>query len=56
VFDVAGRQVATLLDQVPFDPGVHAVEFDGRMLPSGVYLCRLQAGAAHEIRRMVLTR
>ncbi|NBC66637.1 MAG: T9SS type A sorting domain-containing protein [Bacteroidetes bacterium] len=43
VFDLTGRQVATLVDgQV--QAGTHNVRFDGSSLSSGVYIYRLQTG------------
>jgi hypothetical protein len=53
VFDVLGREVATLLNEVK-DPGTYTVQFDGARLPSGVYYYRLQSGAASQVKRMVL--
>jgi hypothetical protein len=55
VFDLLGREVATLVDE-PMDQGVHAVPFDGGMLASGVYVYRLEAGTDVAVRRMVLIR
>ena len=40
VFDVLGREVATLLNEVK-EPGTYTVKFDGAGLASGVYFCRL---------------
>jgi len=37
-------------------PGEHAVDFDRRMLPSGVYLYRLRIGLHVETRRMTVLR
>ena len=54
VFDVAGREVATLVNHASLQAGPHELAFDGRGLPSGVYLCRLDAGPASETRRIVL--
>jgi hypothetical protein len=55
VFDLLGREVATLVDEVK-QPGAYTVEFDGSDLPSGVYLCRLQAGGFEQVRKMLLTK
>jgi murein tripeptide amidase MpaA len=58
VYDVAGRRVRTL-SRGRKEAGVHAVAWDGRneigrLMPSGVYFCTLQAesGALH--RRVIL--
>jgi hypothetical protein len=53
VFDLAGREVATLVNGV-LERGAHSVEFDGANLASGVYVYTLQAGATVESRKMVL--
>lgn len=50
VFDLLGRQVATLIDSHLL-PGRHAVEWRAQSLPAGVYVCRLQweYGAAAQL-------
>ena len=53
VFDISGREAAGLVNQVQ-TPGIHRVVFDGTRLSSGVYLCRLRAGAFSMIRKMLL--
>ena len=55
VFTVMGQEIATVVDRVA-EPGSHAIEFDARELPSGIYLYRLQAGSFVETRRMLLIR
>lgn len=59
VFDVAGRRVATR--HAPGSQGWQRVPFDGRndtgrLLPSGVYFYRVQAGGETVTRKMVLHR
>jgi len=62
VYDVAGRLVATLVDDVKAPhPGGHRVSWDGRSLdgrhmPSGVYVTRLSVDGHVESRKMVLLR
>jgi len=53
LFDLGGRQVATLLDQV-MSPGVHAADLDASRLPAGVYYCRMQAGGRVQSARLVI--
>lgn len=53
VFDLLGREVATLVDGVQA-AGTHSVTFDGTHLPSGIYFYRLQAGDFVAARKMVL--
>jgi hypothetical protein len=52
VFDILGREVAVLVNEVK-DGGTHSVSFDASDLPSGVYYCRLVAGASRQTRKMV---
>ena len=56
VFDLTGKEVATLLHNEPKPAGVHAMTFDAQNLPSGMYLYKVQAGGFVETKRMVLIR
>jgi hypothetical protein len=53
VFDVLGREVATLVNEVK-QPGTYTVQFSGSGLASGVYFYRLQAGQYVECRKMIV--
>jgi hypothetical protein len=53
VFDINGRQVATLADEI-MSAGSHARVFDGSAFASGVYLYRLEAGNEVKSGKMVL--
>ena len=60
IFDVRGREVATLLSQV-LDPGRLTVKWDGTdnrgiKLPGGVYLSRLTTQSRSETGRIILIR
>lgn len=60
IFDVTGRKVYTLLDEVQA-PGRYRIAWDGKdgaglSLPSGVYFCRLQSGTQVRVQKMVLLR
>ena len=60
VYDVAGREVAVLLDESR-EPGRHATSWDGRGshghgMPSGVYFLRLETDSGTESRSVVLRR
>jgi hypothetical protein len=53
VFDMAGRQVATLVNQI-MSAGTHTVNFDASDLSSGIYMYRLQAGSTVLTRKLTL--
>jgi hypothetical protein len=55
VYDVLGRVVARLVAGEQ-GAGWHAVTFDGSLLPSGVYLYRLEAGSFTQSRTMLLVK
>lgn len=55
VFDMLGRQVATLVDEMK-TPGLYRVRWDARSLSSGIYHYRLRAGTFVETRKLVLLR
>lgn len=53
VFDLLGREVATLVNEVK-SPGVHTVKWDASRLSSGIYLYRLEAGKFVNVKKMIL--
>ena len=60
VYDIAGRRVRTLVDEVRL-PGRHRVIWAGRdnhgqRVASGVYFCRLEVGRWSESRRLLRLR
>lgn len=55
VFDLAGRQVATLA-QGRMEAGRHEVAFNAANLPSGLYLARLQTEQGQQVSRLILTK
>ena len=55
VFDVLGREVATLVNSVE-QPGYKSAKFNANNLVSGVYYYRLQAGNFVETKKLVLLR
>jgi len=62
VYDAAGREVATLLDE-PRVPGVHSVTFEpekdgeaGLAVSSGVYFYTLHSGIQTETKKMILVK
>jgi hypothetical protein len=52
VFDLAGKEVATLLNE-PKRAGTYQVQFDARNLASGMYLARLEATKAYDDAPMI---
>ncbi|MBN2000794.1 T9SS type A sorting domain-containing protein, partial [candidate division KSB1 bacterium] len=42
LFDITGRQVSVLMDG-KLDPGEYKLKFEGGELPSGIYICQVQA-------------
>jgi hypothetical protein len=55
VFDVLGREVATLVNEVR-PAGVYTIRWDASSIPSGVYFYRIQVGSFAETRKMVLAK
>jgi hypothetical protein len=56
VYDLLGRLVVTLFDEVAEPHVLYIVSFDGRMLSSGVYLSVLQTAEGVHVKKMVLVR
>jgi len=54
--DLTGREVARLVDERAQQAGPYAVKFDGRELPAGVYLLRLEVSTNQIVRKIVLLR
>ena len=55
VYDVAGREVATLVNENK-SPGNYSVVFDAGNLASGMYVYRLEAGSFRAARKMLVTK
>jgi len=55
VFDALGREVETLVEEQR-GAGFHTVRFDGRDLPSGLYICTLTAAGTRLSRWMTLAK
>ncbi len=53
VFDVLGREVATLVNQYQ-SVGNHAVNFNAASLSSGIYFYKLEAGSFQSIKKLIL--
>ena len=55
VFDILGREVATLVDRVE-QPGYKSVQWSATNVSSGVYLYRLQAGSFLDVKKFALVK
>jgi hypothetical protein len=55
VYNVLGERIAVLVDGQQ-EKGYHEVIFDARLLPSGVYFCRLDTGTHSEFRKLILAK
>lgn len=53
VYDVLGREVATLVNEVK-DAGTYTAQFDGAKLSSGIYFAKLSSSGKTQIRKLVL--
>ncbi len=54
VYDVSGRLILSLIDNVKYAQGIYSVKFDGSNLPSGMYYYRLKTENYISTRKMVL--
>ena len=55
VFSLLGQEVARLV-RGKEEAGYHEVSFDARALPSGIYVCRIEAGNFMQSRKMMLVK
>jgi len=53
LYDVLGQKVADLVNQMR-NPGQFSVTFNGSRFASGIYFCRIEAGAFVQVKKMVL--
>ena len=53
VFDQTGKKVSTLINEM-LPSGTHQAEFDGRLLPGGMYFYKLKVGESSTTRKMIL--
>ncbi len=61
IYDLMGRKVATIFDRRPLLPKVHRFSWHGkddmgRVLPSGLYFCRVQAGGVTRVAKVLKVR
>ncbi len=55
IFDVLGREVATLVNRIQ-SPGVYTAVWEGTDIPAGVYFYRLTAGSFTSVKKMLLVK
>ncbi|MBI5473371.1 MAG: T9SS type A sorting domain-containing protein [Ignavibacteriae bacterium] len=55
VYDVLGREVATLVNEVK-QPGTYTVQWDASEVASGVYLYQLRAGGFVQTKKLMVLR
>jgi hypothetical protein len=55
ISNILGQEVARLVDNVQA-AGYYDVRWDAGSAPSGIYFCRIQAGAFVETRKLILLR
>ena len=56
VYDITGREVSRLIDEVNEQAGMHNVKFDGNNLEEGIYFYTLKTGENQETKKMLLAR
>jgi hypothetical protein len=56
VYDVLGREVATILNRERREAGNNSAIFEASLLASGVYFYQLTAGNFAETKKMLLVR
>jgi hypothetical protein len=55
ICDILGREIVTLVAGTQ-GPGYRSVQFNASGLPSGIYFCRLQAGAFTDTKKVLVVR
>ena len=56
IFDVIGREVATLINNEFKKAGIYTVEWNASKYASGIYFYRLEAGEYRNVRKMTLVK
>jgi len=55
VYNMAGKEIVTLVNQNK-EAGKHSVNFNGKGLASGIYLCKIFAGEFQSVKKMILVK
>ncbi len=56
IYDLTGKQVATLLGNTPYSKGKHQVFFDTSDLPNGAYIYTLQTDNSKQSKQLIINR
>lgn len=56
VYDIRGREVATIINNENLTPGTKEVEFNASKLASGVYFYMIKAGSFTDTKKMILVK
>ena len=61
IYDIGGRLIAALIEGIEYDAGTWTVEWDGRndegrLVPSGVYFCLIEAAGRESSTKLVILR
>ena len=55
IYNLLGQEITTLVNQ-NLTPGSYTVSWNAGNIPSGVYLCRIQAGAFEQTQKLILSK
>lgn len=56
VYDIVGKEIATLVNNGVRKEGLHSINFDGSNLSSGIYYYKISAGEFTDIKKMMLVK
>ncbi len=56
VYDIVGKEIATLINNDKRKEGFHQINFDGSNLSSGIYYYKISAGEFTDIKKMMLVK
>jgi len=55
IYNIIGEEISTVVND-KLQAGNHTYQFDGSNLASGIYMYRIEAGAFHQVKKMILLR
>lgn len=56
VYDLLGKEVATLINAQKLNPGSYEYNFNASNLPSGIYIYEIRSSKYHQSKKMILTK